>query len=101
MARLTKAQREERLQDLRARANQLEGLLTEPGWQELVQAAAARKQRDYDQLTKPAEIPVRKFDYDRGFAAGLDYLLSIPAKAQETLRLAERTARTIHPDVEE
>lgn len=98
MANLTKAQREERLQDLRSQASQLQALTSEPGWDLLCESAEGRKRKDYEQLTRPAEIPVRKFDYDRGFAGGLDYLLSIPEKAQETLRLAERSARTIHPE---
>ena len=98
MANLTKAQREERLEDLRAQASQLQELTSQPGWQLLIEAAVGRKRKDYEHLTRPAEIPVRKFDYDRGFAGGLDYLLSIPEKAQETLRLAERSAKTIHPE---
>jgi len=98
MPKLTNAQREERLQELRAQASQLQALRSEPGWALLTEAAAGRKLKDYEQLTRPAEIPVRKFDYDRGFSGGMDYLLSIPEKAQETLRLAERSARTIHPE---
>src|SRR3990167_4498519 len=98
MANLTKAQREERIEGLRAQASQLQGLASEPGWALLIEAAEGRKRKDYEQLTRPAEIPVRKFDYDRGFSGGMDYLLGIPAKAQETLRLAERSARVIHPE---
>ena len=101
MANLTKAQREERIEGLRSQASQLQALMSEPGWALLVDAAEGRKRKDYEQLTRPTEIPVRKFDYDRGFAAGLDYLLGIPGKALETLRLAERSARTIHPEGEE
>mgnify|MGYP001575743576 FL=1 len=100
MPKLTNAEREERIQDLRAKASQLESLTTEPGWELLTEAAEGRKRRDYEQLTKPVEIPVRKFDYDRGFTAGMDYLLGIPGKASETLRLAERSARTMHPEEE-
>lgn len=100
MPRLSKAQREERLADLRAEASQLESLQTQAGWQHLMDAAAGRQRKDFQLLTRPVEVPVRKFDYDRGFAAGMEYLLSIPAKAQETLRLAERSARTIHPETE-
>ena len=98
MAKLSKAQREDRIETLRSKASQLDSLVTQPGWQELADAAGERKRRDFEQLTKPAEVSVRQFDYARGFTAGMDYLLGIPGKAVETLRLAERSARVIHPE---
>lgn len=101
MAKLTKAQREDRIESLRAKASQLDALVTQPGWEELTVAATERNRRDFETLTKPAEVSVRQFDYTRGFNAGMDYLLGIPGKATETLRLAERSARVIHPEGDE
>lgn len=95
MARLTPEQHRERAIELRIEGEQLAALTEEPGWKTIRAELDRRRAKVLDDLTKAGELPVRKFDYDRGFIAGAEWLLSIPEEALKTLASAERSARTL------
>lgn len=80
---------------MRQEAHHLDDLTRHPGWPILVRAVEKVKEKDYRELVSPADVPVRKFDYDRGKLAGMMVVLDIAGKAMSTFKVAEKTARTV------
>lgn len=80
---------------MRQEAHTLDDLTRHPGWVLVKREISKVKDRDYRELTKPVEVSLRRFDYDRGKLAGMEVVVGIAENAMSSFLVAEKTAKRV------